>query len=75
MNHSMDCRHRYLVGTFEVRVPTHVALRMFIMQILASQLPFLNNRIASPLLIGVHVAPLSGPTVYSVYCGSTAHSL
>ena len=29
------------VGTFEVFVPTHVALRMFIMQVLASQMDFL----------------------------------
>ena len=32
------------VGTFEVCVSTHVLLRMFIMQVLASQLPFLANR-------------------------------
>ncbi len=32
------------VGTFEVCVLTHVALRMFIMQVLASQLHFLANR-------------------------------
>ena len=70
------------VGTFEVCVPTHVTLCMFIRQVLASQLPFLANRtlIVSehtvlPLFwpfncikIGGHVAPLSGPTVYSLYC-------
>ena len=67
------------VGTFEVSVPTHVALRMFIMQVLASQLHFLSNRNTSlpipPLFwpvnrinIGGHVALLSGPTVYSLYC-------
>ena len=67
------------VGTFEVCVPTHVSLRMFIMQVLASQLPFLANRNAElavpPLFwpvncikIGGHVALLSGPTVYSLYC-------
>ena len=28
------------VGTFQVCVPTHVALRMFIMQVLASQLHY-----------------------------------
>ena len=67
------------VGTFEVSVPTHVALRMFIMQVLASQLHFLANRnavLAIPPLfwpvncikIGGHVALLSGPTVYSLYC-------
>ena len=32
------------VGTFEVCVLTHNALRMFIMQVLASQLRFLANR-------------------------------
>ena len=63
------------VGTFEVCVSTHVALRMFIMQVLASQLPFLANRNAEqavpPLFwpvncikIGRHVALLSGPSVY-----------
>ena len=50
------------------------------MQILASQLPFLANRNAElavpPLFwpdncikIGGHVALLSGPTVYTLYCG------
>ena len=68
------------VGTFEVSVPTHVALRMFIMQVLASQLHFLANRNAGlaipPLFwpvncikIGGHVALLSGLTVYSLDCG------
>ena len=53
---------------------------MFIMQVLASQLPFLANRNAElavpPLFwpdtcikIGGHVALLSGPTVYTLYCG------
>ena len=53
---------------------------MFIMQVLASQLPFLANRNAElavpPLLwpvncikIGGHVALLSGLTAYSLYCG------
>ena len=67
------------VGTFEVCVPTHVALRMFIMQVLASQLNFLANKnaeLATPPLfwpvncikIGEHVALLSNPTVYSLYC-------
>ena len=70
------------VGTFEVSVPTHVALRMFIMKVLACQLHFLANRNAGlatpPLLwpvncikIGGHVALLSGPTVYSLYCGAS----
>ena len=65
--------------TFEVYVPTHVALRMFIMQVLASQLHFLTNRNAElaipPLFwlvncikIGGHVTLLSDPTVYSLYC-------
>ena len=67
------------VGTFEVCVPTHVALRMFIMQVLASQLHFQANRNAElaipPLFwpgncikIGRPVALLSDPTVYSLYC-------
>ena len=71
------------VGTFEVCVSTHVSLRMFIMLVLASQLPFLANRNAElavpPLFwpdkcikIGGHVALLSGPTVYTLYCASTA---
>ena len=67
------------VGTFEVCVSTHVSLRMFIMQVLASQLPFLANgnaELAVPPLfwpdkcikIGGHVALLSGATVYTLYC-------
>ena len=70
------------VGTFEVCVPTHVALRMFIMQVLASQLHFQANRNAElaipPLFlpvncikIGGYVALLSDPTVYSLYCDGT----
>ena len=70
------------VGTFEVCVSTHVSLRMFIMQVLASQLPFLANRNAElavpPLFwpdncikIGGHVVLLSGPTVYTLYCAKT----
>ena len=69
------------VGTFEVCVRTHVALRMFIMQVLASQLDFLANKNAElaipPLFwpvncikIGGHVALLSDPIVYSLYCDS-----
>ena len=68
------------VGAFEVYVPTNVVLRMFIMQVLASQLHFLANRNAGlaipPLFwpvncikIGKHVALLSCPTVHSLYCG------
>ena len=67
------------VGAFEVCVPTHVALRKFIMRVLASQLHFLTNRKADltvpPLLrpvncikIGVHVEQPSRSTVYSLYC-------
>ena len=52
------------------------------MQVLASQLPFLGNRNAElavpPLFwpvncikIGGHVALLSGPTVYTLYCDQT----
>ena len=54
-------------------------MTVIIMQALASQLPFLANRNAElavpPLLwpvncikIGGHVALLSGPTVYTLYC-------
>ena len=82
-----QCSHRIeinrkatRVGTFEVCVSTHVSLRIFIMQVLASQLPFLANRNAElavlPLFwpdncikIGGHVALLSGPAVYTLYCG------
>ena len=67
------------VGTFEVCVPTHVALSMFIMKVLASQLRLLANKNAElaipPLFwpvncieIGGHVALLSDPTIYSLYC-------
>ena len=75
------------VGIFEFCVPTHVALRMFIMEVLASQLPFLANTSASlPVPLSFwpvncikvtgeagrgHVALLSGPTVYSLYCAHT----
>ena len=56
---------------------------MFIMLVLASQLPFLANRNAElavpPLFwpdkcikIGGHVALLSGPTVYTLYCACVA---
>ena len=58
----------------------HVALRMSIMQVLASQLHFLairNTELAVPALfwpvncikIEGHVALLSGPTVYSLNRG------
>ena len=58
---------------------------MFIMQVLASQLPFLANRNAElavpPLFwpdncikIGGHVALLSGPTVYTVLRTTTVTS-
>ena len=67
------------VGIFEVYVPTHVALRTFIMQVLASQLHFLANKSAGLAIppffwqvncikIGGHVALLSCPTVHSLYC-------
>ena len=67
------------VGTFEACVATHVTLRIFIMQVLASQLLFLANRNAEQAIpqlfwpvncikIGGHVALLSDPTVYSLYC-------
>ena len=57
---------------------------MFIMQVLASQLPFLANRNAElavpPLFwpdtcikIGGHVGLLSGPTVYTLYCDDIEH--
>ena len=67
------------MGTFEVYVRTHVALRMFIMQVLTRQLHFLASRNAGmaipPLFwpvncikIGGHVALLSVPTVHSLHC-------
>ena len=67
------------MGNFEVCVSTRVALCMFIMQVLASQLHFLAKRnigqAISPLFwpvncikVGGHVALLSGPTVLSLYC-------
>ena len=73
------------VGTFEACVPTHVALRIFIMQVLASQLLFLANRNAglaiSPLFwsvncikIGGHVALLSDPTVNCLYCAHASYT-
>ena len=73
------------VETFEVCVHTHVALRKFIMRVLASQLHFLTNRNAGltvpPLSwpvdcikIGVHVEHPSGPTVHSRYCGNGSSS-
>ena len=56
------------------------------MQVLASQLPFLANRNAElavpPLFwpdncikIGGHVALPSGPTVYTLYCGTAMTSM
>ena len=65
-------------------VPTLVALRTFIMQVLACQLHFQANRNAGlailPLFwpvnylkIGGHVALLSGPTVYSVNRDQAIH--
>ena len=71
-----------MVGTFEVCVPTHVALRIFMMQVLASQLLFLANRNAGQAIpplcwpvncikIGGHVALLSDPTVNCLYCDFT----
>ena len=74
------------VGTFEVRVTTHVTLRVFIMQILVSQLPFLANRnteLAVPLLfwpvnrmkIGGRVELLRGPTVYLLECALSSMTI
>ena len=68
--------------TVEVSVSTHVALRMFIMQVLASRLHFLANRnteLPGPLILWPvncvkmrgHVALVSGPTVYSLSCACT----
>ena len=62
----------------------HVALRIFIRQVLASQLLFLANRNAGQVIlplfwpvncikIGGHVALLSDPTVNCLYCGNTAN--
>ena len=50
------------VGPFEVCVPTHVALRKFIMRVLASQLHFLTNRNA-----GLTVPPLLWQVDYMGY--------
>ena len=78
LEHRIEINRRTTrVGTFEVCVSTHVSLRMFIMQVLASQLPSLANRNAElavpPLFwpvncikIGGHVTLLSGTTVYSL---------
>ena len=65
------------VGTFEVCVPTHVALRILNIKVLASQWHFLADRNAElavpPLLwpvicikIGGNVALLNGLTAYSL---------
>ena len=82
-NHRIEINRKATrVGTFEVCVSTHVSLRMFMMQVLVSQLPFLANRNAElaipPLFwpvnctkIGGHVALLSRPTVYTLYCALT----
>ena len=68
------------VGTFEVCHSTHVALRMFIMQVLASQLHFLANRNADLFTntlarqmhkIEGHVELPSNSSVHSLYCGIT----
>ena len=52
------------VGTFEICVPAHVALRMFIMQVLASQFPFLANRngelAAPPLFWPINCIKIGG---------------
>ena len=67
------------VRKFEISVPTHVALCMFIMQVLASQLPFLADRnaklavrpsfwLVNCMKIGGHIALLNGPDVHSRYC-------
>lgn len=62
---------------FEFCVSAHVLLRMFITQVLVSQLPFLANRNAEMVVppifwlvnciqIGRHIALLSGLTAYSI---------
>ena len=78
-NHKIEINRKTTrLRTFEVCVPTHVSLPMFIMQVLASQFAFLANRTAehtvSPLFwpfncikIGGHVALLSNPTLYYLY--------
>ena len=77
-SHRIGNKRATQVGTFEVCVVTHVALRMFIMQVLASQLHFLANRNAEqaipPLFwpvncikIGGHVALLSCPSIYFLF--------
>ena len=80
MNASDGTNHRIEINIKATRVGAfEVCVRMFIMQVLASQLPFLTNtnaELAVPPLfwpvncikIEGHVAHLSGPTVYSLYC-------
>ena len=67
------------VGIFEVCVSTHVSLRMFIMQVLASQLYFRPIGTLNWLFCSYsgqklhgnegHVALQSGLSVYFLYCG------
>ncbi len=69
------------VVNFEVCALTHIVLRMFITQVLASQLHFLANRNAKlavpPLFRSVncikirgHVALLSCPSIYFLFYGN-----
>ena len=60
--HSCLNLYDYIYGC----VPTHAALPISIVWVLASQLYFLANRNAE--LAWGNVVLLSGPTVYSVYC-------
>ena len=55
------------VETFEVCVPTHAALRMFIIQLLVSELHFVTNRnaeVAYPLLF----SPGNCMKIGGLYC-------
>ena len=52
LGHKIEIKRKVTpVGIFEVCVPTHVALRMFIMQVLASQLHFPANRNAELVVL------------------------
>ena len=78
LQHRIELNRRVTrVGTYEVCVLTQVALRMFIMQVLTSQLHFLANRnagLAIPSLlwpvicikIAGHVALPSSANVHSL---------
>ena len=62
--HRIQIHRRFTqFGTFEFCVPTHVVLRTFIMQVLASQLHFLANR---------NIELAFSPLFWQVDCKNTA---